>query len=82
MASSCTREGLGWILERVSSLKGLSSPGTSAQGRVESPPLEGFQSCVEVALGDRDRVSAGLGSAGEGFDLMMLEDFPNNSVTL
>lgn len=33
MASSCVRADLDWILEKISFLKGLSSPGTGCPGQ-------------------------------------------------
>lgn len=44
---------------------------------VKSPPLQGSNRCVDVAL--RTGVTAGLGSAGEWLDLMVSEGFSNPS---
>ncbi|KAL2295133.1 hypothetical protein Nmel_018286 [Mimus melanotis] len=48
--NNCYR-GLGWILGKISSWKGLSSIGTAARAVMESPSLEGF-TAIDVALGD------------------------------
>lgn len=48
-ALSFSRRGSGWILGTISFPK---SSGTAAQGGVESPSMEVFQSCGDVALGD------------------------------
>lgn len=74
MASSCAREGSGWILGEISTLKEWTATG-SAQGVVGSPSLEVFQeNCGDVAL--RDAVS-GHGGDGLGLDLVILEVFSN-----
>ena len=49
-ASRCTEGGPGWILGDVSPPKEQSGAGTAAQ--VESPSLEVFQNCGDVALRD------------------------------
>lgn len=59
-ASSSTRKGLDWILEKSSFLKVLSNLATGCQGRHGVLILKGFKSPVDVALGD----VSGLGCAG------------------
>ena len=76
MASSCARGGSGWILGEISSLKERSGTGTAAQGVVESPSLEVFQNCGDVAL--KGRVS-GHGGDGLVLVLVILEVFSNLS---
>lgn len=52
MASSCVIGGLDRVLGKVSSWKGLSSPGTVPRAVVERPSLKVFKGCVDVALRD------------------------------
>lgn len=59
MDSSCAWRGLGWKLGEISTLEGLSSPGTAVQ---ESPSLQGDLTVWIWPLGTWG--SSGLGSAG------------------
>lgn len=52
MTSGCIREGLDWILGKVSSPKGLSSPVQASQESGQSPSLETFKRYMDVALRD------------------------------
>lgn len=50
---SIAREGLDWILGKISPLKKLSSPGTDCSGSGSHHPcLEGFKTFIDVVLGD------------------------------
>lgn len=50
------------IITKMSSLKGWSGPAQLPRAVVESPSVQGFNRCGEVAPGDM--VNDGLGSAG------------------
>lgn len=71
LSLSCVRGGLDGKLRKISSLKGLSSPG-NGQSRevVNSPSLGIFKGCVVVAFWSM--VNGGLGRAGL---MIELDDF-------
>ena len=75
MALSPVREDLGWVLGKISSQKKGKILEQTARAVVESPSLEVFENCGDVAL--RDMVS-GHGGDGLGSDLI-LEVFSNLS---
>lgn len=53
VASSCTREGLDWILDKISSWRGWLGIGTCCSGKcLESPTLHEFKRHVDVAIND------------------------------
>lgn len=64
MTSSWTRGSPGWTLGKIPSLKEWSGTGTAAQGMVESPSMEIFKNCGDVALRD---VVSGYGGMGWGW---------------
>ena len=61
IASNCTKGGSCWILEAFLVRRSGSAVTQAAQDVMESPSLEVFKSCVDVAL--RDMVS---GHGGDG----------------
>ena len=63
LASSCTREGSGWILGSISSPKEWSDTGTAAQGMVGSPSLKVFKNDGDVA-----RRAMITGHGGDGLE--------------